>query len=58
MGDFNVRAFMSLIQADGYNPLVIQGSTFTLAADQRAAVLSIAQAAVPGGDPDSRFLSS
>jgi hypothetical protein len=39
VGDFNVRAFMSLIQADGYNPLVIQGSTFTLSADQRAAVL-------------------
>ena len=55
VGDFNVRAFMSLIQADGYNPLVIQGSTFTLAADRRAAVLSIAQAAVPGGDPDSRL---
>ena len=31
--------FMSLIQADGYNPLVIQGSTFTLSPDQRAAVL-------------------
>jgi hypothetical protein len=39
VGDFNVRAFMSLIQADGYNPLVIQGSTFTLSPDQRAAVL-------------------
>ncbi len=36
VGDFNMRTFMSLIQADGYNPLVIQGSTFTLSADQRA----------------------
>ncbi len=41
VGDFNVRAFMSLIQADGYNPLVIQGSTFTLPDDQRAAILKL-----------------
>lgn len=26
--DFNIVSFMSLIQADGYNPLVIQGSRF------------------------------
>lgn len=39
VGDFNVRAFMSLLQADGYNPLVIHGSTFTLSAEQRAVVL-------------------
>jgi len=38
-GDANVRLFMSLIQADGYNPLVVQGSKFTLAPDKRAAVL-------------------
>jgi hypothetical protein len=40
VGDFNVRFFMSLLQADGYNPLSVQGSTFTLSADQRAAVLA------------------
>jgi hypothetical protein len=51
VGDFNIRTFMSLIQADGYNPLIIQGSTFTLAAAQRASIL--AQAAVPGGAPNS-----
>ncbi|HTP07469.1 MAG TPA: cellobiose phosphorylase, partial [Anaerolineae bacterium] len=39
VGDFNIRSFMSLIQADGYNPLVIQGSSFTLSAEQRAVVL-------------------
>ncbi len=39
VGDFNVRMFMSLIQADGYNPLVTQGSTFTLTSEQQAAVL-------------------
>jgi hypothetical protein len=41
VGDFNIRAFMSLIQADGYNPLVTQGSTFTLAPDQQAAILEL-----------------
>lgn len=28
--DFNVRHFMNLIQADGYNPLSVKGCTFTL----------------------------
>jgi hypothetical protein len=27
--NFNVKQFMSLIQADGYNPLSVKGSTFT-----------------------------
>lgn len=40
--DFNVTAFMNLIQADGYNPLVIQGCRFTIIEDQRAAVLALA----------------
>jgi len=30
VGDFNVRHFMNLIQADGYNPLSVKGCTFTL----------------------------
>ncbi len=30
VGDFNIRAFMSLIQLDGYNPLIILGSHFTV----------------------------
>jgi hypothetical protein len=25
VGDFNIRTFASLIQSDGYNPLVVQG---------------------------------
>jgi hypothetical protein len=37
--DANIRLFMSLIQADGYNPLVVQGSKFSLAPDKRAALL-------------------
>lgn len=30
VGDFNVRHMMSLIQADGYNPLLVKGCTFRL----------------------------
>lgn len=30
VGDFDVRHFMSLIQADGYNPLLVKGCTFSL----------------------------
>ncbi len=29
-GEYNIRLFMSLIQADGYNPLVINGLSFTV----------------------------
>ncbi len=29
IGDFNVRHFMNLIQADGYNPLLVKGCTFS-----------------------------
>ncbi|MBN1890326.1 MAG: hypothetical protein JW850_20195 [Thermoflexales bacterium] len=45
VGDYNVRAFVSLLQADGYNPLVVLGSQLTLPAEARAAVL--AQVAQP-----------
>lgn len=34
VGDFNVKHFMSLIQADGYNPLLVKGCTFSF--DQAA----------------------
>ncbi|MBN2188570.1 MAG: hypothetical protein JW699_03870, partial [Chitinispirillaceae bacterium] len=30
VGDFNVRLFFNLIQTDGYNPLVVNGITYTL----------------------------
>jgi hypothetical protein len=39
-GEFNLRMFLSLIQADGYNPLVVQGSRFSLPASRLGAVLS------------------
>ncbi len=39
--DYNVIAFMNLIQADGYNPLVIVGNRYTIPPDQRAAALAL-----------------
>ncbi len=41
-GEFNIRLFLSLIQADGYNPLVVQGTTFTLSAEARERLLPLA----------------
>ena len=43
VGAFNVLSFLGLIQADGYNPLVVEGSRFTLPAQQRAAVLALVE---------------
>lgn len=45
-GEFSIRLFMSLIQSDGYNPLTIQGSNFTLPADAIPALVDLA------GTPD------
>lgn len=41
-GEFNIRLFMSLIQADGYNPLVINGVSFSLPSDQFSELLAYA----------------
>lgn len=41
-GEFNIRLFMSLIQSDGYNPLTIQGSNFTLPAESASALVKLA----------------
>ncbi|WP_352222761.1 cellobiose phosphorylase [Bacillus sp. SM2101] len=30
VGDYNIKLFMSLVQADGYNPLVVKGASFEL----------------------------
>ncbi len=38
-GEFNIRLFMSLIQSDGFNPLVIKGVTFTLPTEAVPAIL-------------------
>jgi hypothetical protein len=40
VGDFNIRTFASLIQSDGYNPLVVQGTVFSLPAEKRVAILT------------------
>ncbi|MGC9468292.1 MAG: cellobiose phosphorylase [Anaerolineae bacterium] len=40
---FNILSFLGLIQADGYNPLVVEGSRFTLPAEQRTAVLDLVE---------------
>ncbi len=37
--DSNVRSFMSLIQADGYNPLVVKGSWFRIPHEKRSEIL-------------------
>lgn len=43
--DFNVLSFLSLIQPDGYNPLVIKGLRFTLAPEHHAEVLALVKPA-------------
>jgi hypothetical protein len=43
VGSFNILSFLGLLQADGYNPLVVEGSRFTLPAQRRAAVLGLVE---------------
>jgi hypothetical protein len=40
VADFNLRLFASLIQADGYNPLVVQGTEFSVPESRRAGILA------------------
>lgn len=40
VADFNIRTFASLIQSDGYNPLVVQGASFSLPAEKRESILA------------------
>ena len=41
LGDHNIRTFLSLIQLDVYNPLVIRGTSFHLNPEQRTALLTL-----------------
>ena len=41
VGDFNIRTFMSLIQLDGYNPLVFLGSHFTMPSEKVDELLTL-----------------
>ena len=43
VGDYNVLAFLGLIQADGYNPLVVHGSRFTVSSRNRAPILALVE---------------
>jgi hypothetical protein len=40
VADSNIRTFASLLQADGYNPLVVHGASFSLTSEKRAAILA------------------
>jgi hypothetical protein len=44
VGDFDVLAFLGLIQADGYNPLVVNGSRYTVPASRQIGLLSLVDA--------------
>ncbi|MCX5775225.1 MAG: hypothetical protein NTV44_02535 [Firmicutes bacterium] len=44
LGDFNVRQFASLIQADGYNPLSVEGLKFTFDGDQSQYPVAVSSA--------------
>jgi len=41
VGDFDVQAFLGLIQADGYNPLVVNGSRFTVPDGRQTGLLAL-----------------
>lgn len=41
VGDFNIKTFMNLIQTDGFNPLVITGSTFIVKKKEKAKIFSM-----------------
>jgi hypothetical protein len=43
IGDFNIRVFMSLVQADGYNPLVLQGSRFIVLPEKLEGLLTLSK---------------
>ncbi|WEL20617.1 hypothetical protein [Halorhabdus sp. BNX81] len=41
--DFNVVSYMNLLQADGYNPLVLEGNRFFVEPDDREAILELVE---------------
>lgn len=47
VGTFNIKMFYSLIQADGYNPLSVQGCTFEIAPDRRGELKTWLETAAP-----------
>ncbi|SEU24299.1 cellobiose phosphorylase [Paenibacillus sp. NFR01] len=47
VGSFNIRMFYSLIQADGYNPLSVQGTSFEVKPEHKAELEAWLQKAAP-----------
>lgn len=43
VGAFNVLSFLGLLQADGYNPLVVNGIRFTVAPQHHAEILALVE---------------
>lgn len=43
VGDFNIVSFLGLLQADGYNPLVVNGVRFSVPPEHRAAILALVE---------------
>jgi len=41
--DFNVVSYMNLVQADGYNPLVLEGNRFFVEPEDRDAILDLVE---------------
>lgn len=52
VGEFNIKTFFSLIQIDGYNPLEVRPSTFTVKPDAQTKVESLLQNNIPGDKID------
>ncbi len=48
IGDFNVKTFFSLVQADGYNPLEVRPSLFNVKADKLDSVKSYVKNSIDG----------
>lgn len=52
VGTFNIKTFFSLIQIDGYNPLEVRPSTFTVKAEAKAEVEKLLQGNITGSHLD------
>ena len=57
VGDFNVKTFFSLIQADGYNPLEIRSSTFSVLPEKQSDLDALLSKAAKSED-DKNALNS
>lgn len=53
LGDYNIRNFLNLIQADGYNPLEIRPATFTVRKDKLEEAVKCMLAACGPGTEDA-----